>query len=154
MEKVELARIVAIGAHGKQKYGGYPYTYHLEAVVAQVNTLYPESPKLDLLTQVAWLHDVLEDTELTSYDLEELGFSKEVVTAVTAVTKFAGTDYSDERNMKEYYARIAESSLAYKIKTADTMANLTQSTKEGSHKRIKKYAEQLIGLNVARLNIP
>lgn len=139
MKKVQLAEYIAVGAHGDQKYGGRPYKYHLQMVVDMVNHLYPESPRLEELVQVAWLHDVLEDTDTVPGDLLDVGFSNAVVTAVTALSKLE----SDKCNLTEYYNRVATHKLAMKVKIADTLANLTQSTKEGSVKRVIKYSNQL-----------
>lgn len=144
MKKSKLAMCVAVGAHSGQMYGGRPYKYHLQMVADMVNSLYPESPKLELLLQVAWLHDVIEDTEITGYDLTEIGFCKEVVDAVVAISKRPDDNKS---NLTQYYERVAESKLAMKVKIADTMANLTQSTKEGSYDRVGKYSRQLVHLH-------
>jgi len=143
MKLVELARILALGAHADQKYGGHPYSYHLQMVVSKVEELYPESPKLDLLKTVAWLHDIVEDTDMTLDKLSELGFPADVTEAVGLLSK---PDNCNGIYYTEYLKEITTYSLAFKVKVADTMANLTQSTKEGSVSRVKKYSYQLNSL--------
>lgn len=144
MKKLQLAEIIARGAHAGQKYGGYDYSYHLEAAVAQGRALFPESPKLDLILQALWLHDVVEDTDMTTTELEDLGFDPQVVDAVKRVSKVESQD------MQSYYEGIAKHKLAFKVKVADTMANLAQSTKERQSKRIRKYSQQLTVLHDLR----
>ncbi|CAM0043476.1 metal-dependent phosphohydrolase [Vibrio phage 184E37-3b] len=136
MDQVLKAQMVAQFYHGDQKHGGYPYEYHLEMVVKKVEDLYPESPKLKLLQQVAWLHDVVEDTDIDpQFLLEEFG--AEVTNAVMVVSKIEGEDLYD------YYDRVATNKLAFKVKVADTLSNLEQSCKESMTKRIFKYTNQI-----------
>ena len=136
-QKVKLAKILATGAHAGQKYGGYDYTYHLEKVVGKVMELYPESRRLQELLIVAWLHDIVEDTEATIEDLLEAGFPTEVVKAISAISKETGESY------EEYLSKVKISKLALKVKIADTLANLHQSIKEGQYQRVAKYVKQL-----------
>lgn len=137
MMKLKEVMTFAIAAHQGQMYGGYPYSYHLQNVVDQVNKLYPESPKLKQLVQIAWLHDVIEDTWYTAQDLLNLGIDPEVVLAVLAVTKIEGEDYL------MYLNRVKRNKMAKKVKLADTMANLSQSIKESQSRRVTKYATQV-----------
>ena len=135
--KTTLAQMVAFQKHGCQLYGGRPYSYHLTMVVDKVNFLYGESPKLKLLQQIAWLHDVVEDTDTTITYLSDCGFSPEVLFAVGSISKIKGESLSD------YYDRVANSKLAFKVKVADTLSNLEHSLREGVVKRINKYTNQL-----------
>ena len=136
-DKVVLACAVAGLHHGGQLYGGRPYTYHLKSVVDKVNFLYGESSKLKLLQQIAWLHDIVEDTEVTPDDLSDYGFSSDVRFAVLAVSKIKGESISD------YYDRVALNKLAFKVKIADTMSNLEHSLRDGHVKRVMKYTKQI-----------
>lgn len=129
--------VIAHYAHYGQKYAGGPYTDHLEAVAEMVCDISKPSEDLSSLVCVAWLHDILEDTRTTKEDLISEGFSQEVVDAVVAITKEKGYDYS------AYISRIRTNNLALRVKKADTLCNLTQSVKEGSPRRIKKYTKQL-----------
>ncbi|MCP4321781.1 MAG: hypothetical protein GY787_07995 [Alteromonadales bacterium] len=135
--KVILAQTIATHLHGDQLYGGRPYTYHLKQVFDKVNFLYGESPKLKQLQQIAWLHDVLEDTDCKPDQLRDYGFDNEVVTGVLMLSKING------ESLPKYYDRVAMSKLALKVKVADTLSNLEHSCREGMTKRINKYTVQI-----------
>lgn len=64
----------------------------------------------------AWLHDVVEDTEITLADLEQT-FPPDVTAAVDALTR-----RSDE-TPAEYYARVRTVPLALTVKLADMADN-------------------------------
>ena len=66
---------------------------------------------------VAYLHDVIEDTELTLEDLCEYGFSEEVLKAVDVITKKKGQDY------QTYLNSVKENKLARVVKLADLHHN-------------------------------
>ena len=64
---------------------------------------------------VAWLHDVVEDTEVTLADVER-EFGATVSAAVDAITRRA--DEADS-----YYARVKANPIALRVKTADLADN-------------------------------
>lgn len=132
-----IAKGLSRSMHEGQLYGGRPYSYHIDCVVSKVNFLYGESPRLSELQQVAYLHDILEDTELTDEVLHEMRFAEDVVDAVVAISKVDGEDLFD------YYDRVSSNKLAFKVKVADTMSNLEHSCRESQTKRIFKYTKQL-----------
>ncbi len=72
----------------------------------------------DAAKAVAWLHDVVEDTDLTLEDLRAAGLSEEVVRGVDAMTHRAGEDYLD------FVRRAAADPLARQVKEADVRHNL------------------------------
>ena len=94
---------------------------------------------------VAYLHDVIEDTELTLEDLGEYGFSKEVIEAVDIITKKRGEDY------QSYLNSVKKNKLARAVKLADLRHNsdLTRLTKvtEKDIKRKEKYQKAIDFLN-------
>lgn len=136
--QVGFAKMLASNLHSDQLYGGRSYTYHLQNVVDKVNFLYGESPKLKQLQQVAWMHDLLEDTSATALSLVgDYDFSDEVVNAVVAITKIEGESLSN------YYDKVSKNKLAFKVKVADTISNLEHSCRESQTKRIYKYTNQL-----------
>jgi (p)ppGpp synthase/HD superfamily hydrolase len=55
----QKARTWAISQHGNQKYGEHPYSVHLDAVANIAK------PFGELAEVVAYLHDVVEDTDVT-----------------------------------------------------------------------------------------
>lgn len=126
------AKKLASLAHEGQMYGKNPYEYHLEAVASSL-----PKDKYDVLhICVAWLHDILEDTECTEYQLR-LMFSCEIVDAVVALTKVSGETPS------EYFDKVAANPIALIVKMHDTLCNLTESLKTGQMGRVRKYSAQL-----------
>lgn len=107
----EIAYGIAKEAHARQTdIAGVPYMKHIDAVVAGVNG---EKEKA-----VAALHDVLEDaSEWTTNGLLENGISSEVVTAVVALTKISGENYTD------YLERVKTNKLARAVKLSDLTHN-------------------------------
>lgn len=67
---------------------------------------------------VAWLHDVLEDSNLTGYDLEEKGISEELVKIIYILTRRKDEGYFN------YMIRVKQNKEAVKIKIADLTDNL------------------------------
>lgn len=137
---------LAIEKHAEQKYGKLPYIAHLMEVAGVYmarntpkgwpsNKQYSESPELDAGLAVCYLHDIVEDTEITCHDLDK-EFDMDVVHAVALLTKKPVLDY------ESYIGQIKAYPLAREVKICDTIANLANSVKEGNHKRIKKYSEQ------------
>ena len=132
MKAIHMAKLFATQAHGNQQYGREPYFVHLQAVAAMGVRLGGD----DLAERAAWLHDVVEDTDVTVEQLVE-HFDVKVVIAVQLLTKKPDVIYED------YIARIRENPLALLVKKADTLCNLIQSTLQGNRKRIMKYTTQL-----------
>lgn len=132
VEMVHKACLFATKAHGNQKYGREPYFVHLQDVVDMAVRLGGN----DLVEQVAWLHDVVEDTKVTVEQLLKK-FDVKVVVAVQAMTKRDGLSYD------EYIEGVRRNPLALLVKKADTLCNLIQSTLQGNNKRIMKYTLQL-----------
>jgi len=137
MATVQLAKALSREGHSDQLYGGRPYSYHIDCVVAKVNFLFGESRRLSELQTIAYLHDIVEDIDTNLHQLKVLGFSKEVVFAVKCITKTEG------EGLEKYYDRVALSKLAFKVKVADTLSNLEHSCRERQTKRINKYTNQL-----------
>lgn len=94
---------------------------------------------------VAYLHDVIEDTELTLEDLREYGFSEEVLKAVDVITKKKGQDY------QTYLNSVKENKLARVIKLEDLRHNsdLTRliNITEKDIERKEKYQKAIDFLN-------
>ena len=106
----EKAYEIAKRAHlGQIDKAGEDYIKHPEKVASFVNS--------DEEKAVAYLHDVIEDTELTLEDLREYGFSEEVLKAVDVITKKKGQDY------QTYLNSVKENKLARVVKLADLRHN-------------------------------
>ena len=134
----EKAYEIAKKAHlGQIDKAGEDYIKHPEKVASFVKT--------DEEKAVAYLHDVIEDTELTLEDLREYGFSEEVLKAVDVITKKKGQDY------QTYLNSVKENKLARVVKLADLRHNsdLTRliDITEKDRERKEKYQKAIDFLN-------
>ena len=134
----EKAYEIAKKAHlGQVDKAGEDYIKHPEKVASFVKT--------DEEKAVAYLHDVIEDTELTLEDLCEYDFSKEVIEAVDIITKKRGEDY------QSYLNSVKKNKLARAVKLADLRHNsdLTRLIKvtEKDIERKEKYQKAIDFLN-------
>lgn len=104
-ELVGQARAVARTAHeGQTDKVGEPYfDAHVADVAARVARFGP------IVEAVAWLHDVVEDTEVTLDDLRET-FPADVVDAVDAITRRPGEQPDG------YYMRVRDNGAARLVK--------------------------------------
>lgn len=109
------------------------YIKHPEAVASFVNTNEEKA--------TAYLHDVLEDTEITANDLLSAGIPHNVVEAVQVLTKEKYTPYF------EYLCRVKENSLARTVKLADLKHNSDRSRlariTDKDLKRLEKYRKAI-----------
>lgn len=135
---VQQAKEFAIKAHGNQKYGKMPYEYHLQQVVNKL--MYwrdlGQWEVTDECLAVAWLHDVLEDTDTSLTDLEQ-HFGDEIGYQVMMLSKASPASYD------VYIRLIKKEKVAKLVKMADTLSNLEASILSGEMKRINKYSKQL-----------
>lgn len=129
---LDSIRLLAYDAHFGQfrRDGITPYINHPKAVADRVKGD-------DISEAVAWLHDVLEDTDYTVADLRAKLVPDNVIAAVELMTHPHGEPYED------YLKRIKTNPLATKVKIADMLANLSDSPTE---RQIKKYARGLLFL--------
>lgn len=127
------ARDFAIKWHGDQMYGDKPYVYHLDQVVANL----PVFMRGDWEGDIAYLHDVLENTECGYEELAE-AFGVFIADAVYTLTKQEGVSYD------YYISAIKSRRISRIVKIADTKANLKQSILDNDKNRIVKYAKQLM----------
>ena len=117
-EQYEIAKLIAEVAHKDQKrWNGDEYITHPIRVAESMHTYQ--------LKTIAILHDVLEDSELTSTDLLVKGFEPAIVEALIALTRKENEDYFD------FVLRCKKNKLATIIKIADLSDNLRDS-KPGS----------------------
>jgi (p)ppGpp synthase/HD superfamily hydrolase len=107
---VRLAHSVATRAHaGQVDKVGRPYIEHPTAVAVRLTT--------DDEQVVGFLHDVVEDTDITLSELRAMGFTAEQVMAVDAMTKRRG------ETLAESMARVMADPLAPRVKRADVSHN-------------------------------
>lgn len=133
------AREFAIRAHGVQKYGDKPYSYHLTGVARLVkarNQFIEDEAYFNTLVVVAWLHDVLEDTPVTYQEVAN-EFGIHVADAVHSLTKYPGLEW-------EHYIMVCKlNKLALEVKICDTLFNLQESFLGNRLKGMRKYPKQL-----------
>lgn len=98
--------------HGQLDCNGVPYIFHPYHLAEQMCD--------EITTCVALLHDVVEDTDITIEQLEEV-FPKEVTEALKLLTHDDNTDYF------EYIRAIKSNPVARTVKMADLQHNSDQS---------------------------
>lgn len=135
MKQENIAAILANKYHDGQFYGEENYHMHLYSVAIRVDLAGGDD---DEQLAIAWLHDILEDTDCTVEILRDNGLSDRVISAVIAITKVQGESY------EEYISKVRNNPDARFVKKMDTLDNLTNSLIESNSYRIKKYAKQLL----------
>lgn len=88
---------------------GQPYVLHCMRVMLGVSGT--------LAQQVAVMHDLVEDTDITLDDLKALNFDEAVIAGLRLVTHVASDSYAD------YVAKIKSNDLARQVKIADLLDN-------------------------------
>ena len=122
---VQRARVMALEAHGDQRYGDIPYEYHLREVAGIVRPPLSPFDGDDIVIAAAWLHDAVEDTDLTLNDIrKELG--GKVARLVDCVTDEPGNNRS-ERKAGMYKKLSSGPWEARRLKLADRIANTKAS---------------------------
>lgn len=138
------ARKLAESAHAEQvDKAGNPYVEHLARVAAAVADQPVHS---GLLQAVAWLHDVVEDTDVDELGLIAAGMPREVIEAVEAIT------HRPHEPRVDYYARVRANPFALTVKLADVadnadpdrLAQLDEATRE---RLTAKYAKARAALS-------
>lgn len=108
---LERAIVIACGAHeGQLDKAGEPYILHPLRLMLHMAT---EAERI-----AAVLHDVVEDSQVTTEDLIAEGFAREIVHAVDALSRRKGEDYM------EFVRRASEDPIARRVKQADLEDNL------------------------------
>lgn len=130
----EGAKLVATLAHGAQKYGEKPYSFHLQMVV-DILAFYGYGR-----AQIAagWLHDVLEDTSVSYDDLAD-AFGVEVASIVDACTGRGINRKARQADIKE---KLTLCPAACAVKLADRMANLNVCFSEDHRPKLSMYIRE------------
>ena len=126
-----LASSIARTAHEGQfrRDGITPYITHPEAVAKSLEGEHPD------VIAAAWLHDVLEDTDVSISDLKRAGIPVRVIEAVALLTRW------DDQSYEDYLQCVAQDEIARKVKLADIRHNLSDAPTE---KQIAKYGKALL----------
>jgi (p)ppGpp synthase/HD superfamily hydrolase len=133
-DEVARARAFAIAAHGGQRYGDHPYSFHLDAVAG---LLLPYGEEAQV---IGYLHDVAEDTAVGLEGIRE-AFGEHVTDCVALVTDQPGANRA-ERKLKTN-AKLAKVEgplrVALIVKAADRLANLRMSAGGGTGSKLQMY---------------
>jgi len=127
---VETAIWIALHAHeGQLDKAGNPYILHpLRAALKLADN--------EEIT-AAFLHDVVEDSEITIDDLKLAGFNDNIIRIVLLLTKKNDDNYDD------YINRIKAYPPAVRVKLADLEDNMNlmriKNPEPKDHERIEKY---------------
>ena len=134
MSYVEKALEIATRAHeGQYDKSGVPYIEHPKHVAEHVHG--------DIAKATAYLHDVLEDTDVTADNLRAEGIPEEVVEAVIVLT------HRDYEVYDKYIRRVKKHPIAREVKIADLEHN-SDASRIGKltprdKARLKKYEKAL-----------
>ena len=132
----ELALQIAQKAHaGQVDKAGKDYILHPITVASYMDT--------DIEKTIAYLHDVLEDTDVTVDALRKI-FPNEIVDTLITLT------HRKDESYFEYIQRVSKSKLAKKVKVADLLHNLDitrikEPTKQ-DYERLEKYKKSILYL--------
>ena len=118
--------------HGVTDKAGQPYVLHCLRVMHGVND--------PLAKQVAVMHDLVEDTDVTFDELRTRGFAASVIEALELVTHDLRDSYAD------YVIRLKPNELARQVKLSDLRDNYSldrvayrESHREQDAARIQRY---------------
>lgn len=147
MNLVDKAQQLALTAHfgHKNAHDSEPYVLHLQRVYIAVR-----DAGLDEIHQaVAWLHDSLEDTDLTPDDIiKELGYGQEaaaVCSGVMSMTKARGGKETNER----YYMRVKNNPVAAAVKIHDLHDNFGRNHLiEDDETRLRMAKKYSLGIDM------
>ncbi|MEM9338933.1 MAG: HD domain-containing protein [Bacteroidota bacterium] len=137
-------------AHQNQTYGGKTegveinYINHIGSVAMEVaNALQFSSDQLDadLAIQCALLHDIIEDTKFTFYDVKS-EFGEDVAKGVSALTKNESLP-SKRESMLDSLSRIRQQPYeVWMVKMADRICNLYHPPYYWDGQKIASYREE------------
>ena len=132
----ELALQIAQKAHaGQVDKAGKDYILHPMTVASYMDT--------DIEKTIAYLHDVLEDSDVTVDALRKI-FPNEIVDTLITLT------HRKDESYFEYIQRVSKSKLAKMVKVADLLHNLDitrikEPTKQ-DYERLEKYKKAILYL--------
>ena len=120
---------VSVSSHeGQVDKAGVEYIKHPDFVAEHVET---DAEKI-----VAYLHDILEDTDCPSETIRKM-FGDEILEAVVAMTHINGEDYFD------YVRRAAQNPISRNVKKADLTHNMMieriPHPTQKDYERLEKY---------------
>ncbi len=132
---IQKAKEFALSVHKDDKYGDYPFFYHLKRAVAVVSQYTDD----EVVIAATWLHDTIEHKHATHAVILFL-FGKQVAETVDAVTDEEGVNRK-ERKLKTY-PKTARSFKGSIVKLADRIANVETSTDDSSIEKLEMYVQE------------
>jgi len=120
--------------HANQKYGDEPYDVHLDAVVAVVKEFSSEGHIID----GAWLHDVIEDTDCTYFELTRR-FGTPTANIVWGCT---GVGKNRKARQASILAKVDVFPGAPLVKTADRIANVENNLATKNYSKWSMYMRE------------
>jgi GTP pyrophosphokinase len=147
VDLLRKAYMFSMEAHGTQKRAsGSPYFYHPAEVARLLAELH-----LDVPTVITGLlHDVLEDTNITFEELEEI-FGSEVAFLVEGVTKLTKANYSSSRthqaeNFRKFLLATSRDIRVLVVKLVDRLHNMRTLNYIDSLEKRKKIALETLDI--------
>ena len=138
IELIHKAYDFALKAHeGQVRKSGEPYFIHVFATAKNLAEL-GMSPEV---IAAGFLHDTIEDTEVTAKDIEN-AFGKEILDLVKSVTKLGTVKYKgverNVENLRKFFVAMAADPRVIIIKLADRLHNVStlEHVREDKQKRI------------------
>ncbi|MCV9931661.1 HD domain-containing protein [Flavobacterium sp. LS1R47] len=119
-----------------------PYVVHLSNVAMEILIAANNTKEFDInfATQIALLHDTLEDTT-TTFDELELEFGTEIAKGVSALTK--NNTLPKEERMLDSLNRISfQRKEVWAVKLADRITNLQKPPKSWDSLKKRKYKNE------------
>ncbi|GGA10791.1 hypothetical protein GCM10008018_65090 [Paenibacillus marchantiophytorum] len=137
MSTLTKAIFIAAKAHdGQTDKGGNPYILHPIRLASKAETT-EESI-------VAVLHDVVEDSDITLFDLKKEGFSSSIIEALDCLTRRADESYA------QFIQRIKLNPLATQVKLLDLEDNSNISRipnpTDSDYERMDTYKQAIAAL--------
>lgn len=132
---VNQARKIAMEAHGDQKYGDGLYVIHLDHV-ADILRGYNYRYRV-----AAYLHDTLEDTELSIGELAST-FTRNMAATIDLVSDPDGLTRDARKLLSHLKLRAASDHLALTVKAADRLANMRQTDRDNDLRRKIMYSQE------------
>lgn len=129
-------REYAIEKHGDQMYGEFPYIHHLEMV-------YEESLSHGLppvVSVASFLHDVIEDTDVTYEDLIAEFGSTELADLVFCVTDAPGKNRKERKAAT--YPKLKGCPDAIALKLCDRVSNVRACLESGNTGLLEMYKKE------------
>ena len=137
--QIKLCESIARKAHeGQTRRDGSPYVSHPERVALAF-------PYHATNACIAWMHDVIEDSDETVDSLIEKGVNRNIAESVNILTKKSGQKYEDYLEGIANYARKINCGAA-KVKIADICDNLCDNPTDKQKTKYRLAVRLLIGV--------